>query len=165
MVSYQGTYEFFNNAFAFPEEVYKPATIMGKYPKNSVMWYIDKYHPKFAFIVKKAQMDMRMGDPQFLGTVFLPVEESIDEDSMLNMDVNTANKIVRYTYMRGLFPRNVLYSSPYQQLQSSMDGSYIWATITDKNIMVLNYTTPVLHWDIVLDNGVIHVVGGVLNKA
>jgi len=164
MVSYQGTYEFLNNDFAFPESVYKPKVEMASYPKNTVMWYIDSYHPKFAFIVKKAQMDMRMGDPQFQGTVFLPLEESIDEDSILNMDMNTANKIVRYTYMRGLFPRRVLYTSPYQQLQSSMDGSYIWATITDKDIMMLNYIRPVVHWDIVLDNGMIHVISGLLNK-
>jgi hypothetical protein len=164
MVSYQGTFEFFNNTFAFPEEVYKPKVVMGSYPKNTVMWYIDTYHPKFAFIVKKAQMDMRMADPQFLGTVFLPLEESIDEDSLLNMDMNTANKIVRYTYMRGLYPRRVIYTSPYQQLQSSMDGAYIWATITDKNIMVLNYTIPVVYWDITLDNGMIHVIDGVLNR-
>ena len=52
MVSYQGTFEFFNNSFAFPEEVYKPKVVMAKYPKNSVMWYIDTYHPKFSFIVK-----------------------------------------------------------------------------------------------------------------
>jgi uncharacterized surface protein with fasciclin (FAS1) repeats len=80
------------------------------------------------------------------------------------MDMNTANKIVRYTYMRGLYPRRVIYTSPYQQLQSSMDGAYIWATITDKNIMVLNYTIPVVYWDITLDNGMIHVIDGVLNK-
>jgi hypothetical protein len=100
----------------------------------------------------------------FLGTVFLPLEDSLDEDSMLNMDMNTANKIVRYTYMRGLFLGKVLYTSPYQQLQSSMDGSYIWATVTDKNIMMLNYTTPVIYWDIVLDNGIIHIVKNLLNK-
>jgi len=164
MVSLQGTVEFFNNEFAFPEAAYRPCPIVKTYQEGTVMWYIDKYHPKFAFLVKTARLDWRMDDPQFQGTVFLPLEESIQEDGILNTDPNTAIKTVRYHFMNGLFPRDVLYTSPYQQLQPSMDGNYIMATITDKNEMILNYTTPIIYYDVLLKNGIIHIVSQLLNR-
>jgi uncharacterized surface protein with fasciclin (FAS1) repeats len=164
MVSHQGTYEFFNNEFAFPESAYRPCPLIKTYQEGTVMWYIEKYHPKFAFLVKTSRLDYRMDDPQFQGTVFLPLEESIVQDEIINADANTATKIVRYHFMNGLFPRDVLYTSPYQQLQPSMDGNYIMATITDKGAMILNYTTPILYYDIQLSNGIIHIVSQLLDR-
>lgn len=162
MVSYQGTYEFFDNRFTYPEAVYRPAPALKTYPKESVMGYLERHHPKFAFLVKRARLDWNMADTQFKGTVFVPREESIVEAEILNMDINTARKIVKYHFMIGLFPKNVLYTSPYQQLQSTVKGSYIWAMIDARGEMYLNFTTPVLRFDIFLENGIIHHIGNLL---
>lgn len=162
MVSYQGTYEFLDNKFTYPESVFKPNPEIKKYPENSVMWYIEKFHPKYAMIVKKAKLDWQMADPQFRGTVFLPLEKSLNDDNILNMDINTARKIVKYHFMVGIFPKDVLYTSKYQQLQSTIKGHYIWAYITDKNVLVLNNTTPVIFFDIKLNNGIIHIIPNLL---
>jgi uncharacterized surface protein with fasciclin (FAS1) repeats len=163
MVSCQGTFEFYDDAFAYPESVFRPVpAIKESYPENSVMWYINKFHPKFAFLIKRARLDRQMGDPEFNGTVFLPLEDSILEDDIVNMDTNTARKIVKYHFMMGFFPKNVLFTSPYQQLQSTMKGSFIWAQMPTPDSMLLNFSTPIVYYDIKMVNGIIHIIHNLL---
>lgn len=164
MASYQGTYEFFDFAFATPENVFRNSIMdiscrdCSNYPSKTIMHYLNLYHPKFAFIVKKARLDWKLSDLQFQNTIFVPVEESLNEDIIKNLDTNTAIKIVRYHILKGLFPKNVLYTSSYQQLQSSMDGNYIWAIISDSNKMILNYDSLVVQFDFLFPNGIIHII-------
>jgi uncharacterized surface protein with fasciclin (FAS1) repeats len=78
------------------------------------------------------------------------------------MDINTARKIVKYHFMTGIFPKNVLYTSNYQQLQSTIKGSYIWSQISQEGNMILNFTTPIIFFDIYLNNGIIHIINNLL---
>jgi uncharacterized surface protein with fasciclin (FAS1) repeats len=161
MTSLQGTFEFFNNEFCQPNRVFDVQPLIETYAEQSVMWYINKFHPKYAYLIKRARLDQIMSDPQFNGTVFVPLEKSINESELLNMDINTARKIVKYQFMAGLFPKNVLMTSKYQQLQSTIKGSYIWAEIVQDQ-MFLNFTTPILFFDINMKNGIIHVINNLL---
>jgi len=163
MVSYQGTYEFLDNKFAYPESVFRPQPVVKTYPENTVMWYLDQFHPRFAMIVKKSRLDWQMADAQFRGTLFLPLDRTIDENAVLNMDANTARKIVKYHMMTGFFPRNVLYTSQFQQLQTTIKGYSIQAYVSDQNKMILNLNTPIIYFDILLTNGVIHIITNLLN--
>lgn len=162
MVSYQGTYEFFDNAFTYPENVLRPRPLIKTYPEHSVMWYLERFHPKYAFIVKLARLDWQMADASFRGTLFVPLEDSLNENEILQMDISTARRIVKYQFMVGLFPKDVLYTSPYQQLQSTIKGAYITASIQRPGEMVLNYTTPIVFYDILLTNGIIHIISKML---
>lgn len=162
MVSYQGTYEFLDNKFTYPETVFRPNPIIKSYNENSVMWYINTFHPKFAMIIKKSRLDWHMADIQFRGTIFLPLERSIDENAILNMDINTARKIVKYHFMTGLYPKDVLFTSTFQQLQTTIKGYSIQAYISDKGFMILNNNTPIIHYDIQLNNGIIHIIPNLL---
>jgi len=161
MVSLQGTFEFYDDKFCQPNNVFRVNPIIQSYSIESVMWYINKFHPKFAYLIKLARLDQIMADSQFHGTVFAPLEKSLNEAQLLNMDINTARKIVKYHFMMGLFTKAVLYTSNYQQLQSTIKGSYIWAEIVNQE-MFLNFTTPILHFDIFLNNGIIHIINNLL---
>lgn len=158
MVSNQGTFEFFNQSFASPEEVFRPKAMKVTYKDNSIMWYIEKFHPKFSYIAKLSKLDWQMSDIQFRGTLFLPLEDSIDENYLFSMDINTARRFIKYHLMVGLFPKSVLFTSPCQQLQSTIKGNTILAMITGPDIMVLNNQIPIVYFDIPLNNGIIHII-------
>jgi len=159
MVSYQGTFEFFDNRFLAPSEVLPtlPPKII-TYPKDSIMYYLEQYHPKFAFIAKKAKMDWYLASESLRSTLFLPTDESISESILLNLDINTSRRIIKYHLMSGLFPSYVLKTSPYQELFTTIKGSSItWIMYSDSEIY-LNNQIPILSMDHYYNNGIIHII-------
>jgi uncharacterized surface protein with fasciclin (FAS1) repeats len=158
MVSYQGTFEFFDDAFCFPENAYPKRVENVTYPSNSITGYIVQHHPKFAYILKLSKLDGQMADQQFRGTIFLPLEDSIPDEYLPNMDTNTARRIVKYHFMVGLFPKEVLFTSPCQQLQTTMKGQMIMAMMPSSDSMVLNNYIRILQFDILQTNGIIHII-------
>jgi uncharacterized surface protein with fasciclin (FAS1) repeats len=157
MVSYQGICEFYNNDYLNPINVFKTDPKKINYPENSIMDYLEKKHKKFAFIAKLAKLDWYLSDIMLRSTLFLPLEESINENILLNMDINTARRIIKYHLMTGLFPFKVINTSPYQELQSTIKGSTI-TCILYNNLYVLNNDNPIIHVDINLNNGLIHII-------
>jgi hypothetical protein len=132
------------------------------YPPNTVMDVLSKHHPKFAYMVKKAKLAEQFGDLQFRGTIFAPHEESLDEKTIMNMDINTCRTLVKYHFMVGFFPKDVLNQSFYQQLQPALASQQIRAALVqnEKNerFLVLNNEVPILHYGDMLRNGYIHVI-------
>ena len=63
--------------------------------------------------------------------------------------------------MTGLFPQNVLLTSPYQQLQTTIKGSTITAFYHPPQLY-LNDNIPILHYDIQCNNGLIHIISNML---
>jgi len=164
MVSHQGTCQFFDNRFAYPEAVLRPAPrVVDAAPPDTIMGFLKRHHPRFAFVVERARLDRLLADLQARYTVFAPPDEALDEGALLNMDTNTARKIVKYHMMAGAFPSNVLLTSPYQQLTTTIKGYSIYATIDREAGLILNFTIPVVAFDAVLSNGVVHAIGGLLN--
>lgn len=159
MVSFQGTFEVFDDSsFLSMESVYRPTPVIKTYSPHSVMGYLQQNHPKYAYLVKLAQLDWQMADVQFRGTVWVPQETFIQEDSLYNMDINTARKIVKYHLMMGLFPKKSLATSLYQQLQTSIKGSMITA-FWDQSVLCLNTSqTYVVEFDKILSNGMVHII-------
>lgn len=163
MVSHQGTYQFFDNSFAYPEAVLRPAPrIVDTAPADTIMGFLKRHHPRFAFVVERARMDRLLADLQARYTVFAPPDDAFEEGALLNMDTNTARKIVKYHMMAGAFPSAVLLTSPYQQLQTTTKGYSIYATIDREAGLVLNFTVPVVAFDAVLSNGIVHAIAGSL---
>ena len=131
--------------------------------KSSLMYYLEQKHPKFTQIVKMANYSGKLSDLQFRGTLFLPKEESIDENTLKNFDINTSRKFVEYHLMTGFFPQSVLMTSPYQQLQNLIRGQYITAGIyilkkTGKETLVLNNSSYVEEFDIRTKNAFVHII-------
>lgn len=153
MVSYQGTCEFYDNSFLYPSNILPTQTKLITYPENSIMAFLQKNNPKFAFIAKTAKLDQYLASELLRSTLFLPKEESIQESILLNMDISTARRIIKYHLMTGLFPIQTLITSPYQQLQSTIKGSSILCYLQN-NILYLNDGNPILREEI-LKNGII----------
>jgi uncharacterized surface protein with fasciclin (FAS1) repeats len=131
--------------------------------KTSLMYYLQKKHPKFTQIVTMANYIGKFSDLQFRGTLFLPKEESIDENILGNFDINTSRKFIEYHLMSGFFPQSILMTSPYQQLQNYIRGQYITAGIyilqkTGKETLVLNNSSYVEEFDIRTKNAFIHII-------
>jgi hypothetical protein len=154
MVSMQGVYPFFDYEFAEPAKVLGVGACPLTYPQDSLMGFLQKNAPTYAFLVKTARLDWQLADPSFRGTVFLP--DTINENVVLNADVDTARRIVKYHLMIGYFPKDVLFTSPYQQLQTSIKSQTIRAVIQGPSTLMLNENVYVTEFDRWCLNGVIH---------
>jgi len=152
MVSYQGTCEFFDFTALFPPN---PSPVITSYPEHSVMYYLQQHHATFAYIAKLAKMDGYLANDTLRSTLFLPLESSFPENILLNMDINVARRIIKYHLMTGLFPYDVLLTSPYQELQTTIKGSTIVCMYYDSRLY-LNNMNPIIKSDIRLKNGIIH---------
>ena len=73
------------------------------------------------------------------------------------MDINTLRTIVKYHMMNSFVPNTLLFSSPYQQLQSGIPGQYIKSRIIDNEI-VLNNNVDIIEYEIRMKNGFIHKI-------
>lgn len=155
MVSLQGVCPFFDYEFTYPENVVPTPQKIITYPPDSIMSFIEKQSPLFAFLVKKARLDWTFASPENRITIFLPLH--LNEQNVMNADINTARRIVKYHLMMGFFPRNVLETSPYQQLTSSIKGETILARL-DRLGMILNDRSRVIEWDLSFFNGFIHLI-------
>lgn len=152
----QGVYPFFDYEFTYPSRVLHQEPQAKTYPKDSIMGFVQDHFPLFAFLVKTARLDWQLADPQFRGTLFLP--HNLEKNVVLNADINTARRIVKYHLMIGFFPKDVLFTSPFQELQTSIKGQMIRAVIQGPSQLLLNSNTSVLHFDHWCQNGVIHLV-------
>jgi len=124
---------------------------------DTLMHYIEENNPTFAYMVKKARLSQIFGDLQFRGTIFLPEESCLDKNIIMNMDINTLRSIVKYHMMNSFVPNTLLFSSPYQQLQSGIPGQYIKSRIIDNEI-VLNNNVDIIEYEIRMKNGFIHKI-------
>lgn len=156
MVSMQGVYPFFDYEFTEPAKVLGIPPQPKTYPPDSIMGFLERHYQLFAFLVKTARLDWQMADPNFRGTLFLP--EKISENVVMNADIDTARRIVKYHLMIGFFPKDVLFTSPYQELQTSIKGQMIRAVIQGPNHLLLNTDAHVVRFDQWCQNGVIHII-------
>jgi len=156
MVSMQGVYPFFDYGFAYPQEVLRKKPVAKTYPANSVMGFLQAHYPSFAFLVRTARLDQQLADPMDRCTVFVP-EQLPPEDVLVRMDIDACRRFVKYHMMQGVFPKQVLFTSPFQQLQSTIKGEWLRAVIQGPNQLLVNQS-PVLSFDHTLQNGIVHVV-------
>ena len=136
-----------------------------EYHPECLMAYLNANHPKFTKIVQNTNYyEGIFSDLQFRGTVFVPKEDSIDENLLSNMDINFCKRFVDYHTMDGFFPKNVLMTSPFQKLQSKIKGQTITAAIYKMSpteelySIVLNQGSIVETFDIRLKNAFVHII-------
>lgn len=132
-------------------------------PENSLMYYLQENNPIFTKIVKMANYVGIFSDLQFRGTLFLPKEESLEELDIGNMDINSCRKFIEYHYMEGFYPKTILLTSPYQQLQTKIKGQSITAGLyinkkNNEQTLLLDKTSFITEFDIRLKNAFIHLI-------
>jgi len=172
MVSYQGTFQPFDDSsfLACPPPFSRSRSDvqLRTYPSATISGYLQKYHPKFMFLVQLSKLDWQMADPSFRGTLFVPRENSIDESSLLVMDQSRARLIVKYHLLTdGTFPREVLSTSLFQQLETAVPGSPILAFWDQDRDAPSSFSERLclntsLNWvdefDIACSNGLVHCI-------
>ena len=132
-------------------------------PNDSLMYYLEDEHPTFTKLIKMANYVGLFSDLQFRGTLFLPTEESLEKLNLGNFDINSSKKLIDYHLMEGFYPKSILMTSPYQQLQTKIKGQYITASLymirqNGEQTLVLNNTSYINKFDIRLKNGFIHII-------
>jgi uncharacterized surface protein with fasciclin (FAS1) repeats len=151
--------------------MYKFTDIRGKYPievytKNSIMDVIDK-HPDFTiftYIIKLAEMDKLLDSKQANFTIFAPADSSIKhipQSKFLNMDVGEARTIVQSSIQDNRIPKELLQDSPAAYFYTLSPQNRLFITNIDGNTRI-NNDVNVIHFDINCNNGLIHVVDGLL---
>lgn len=131
--------------------------------ENTLMYYLQENNPLFSEIVKMANYVGVLSDLQSRFTLFLPREESLQQLDIGNMDINSSRKLVEYHLMDGFYPKNVLLTSPYQQLQSKIKGQYITAALyinkkNNEQTLLLDETSHIHEFDIRVKNAFIHII-------
>lgn len=156
MTSFQGTFQVFDDT-SFLSIQGKP--IKETYKENTIISFLIKNHPKFAYIIQRAQWDWKLSDTNSKFTLFVPLEESISDDFLLTIDINTAINILKRHLMDGIFPKRVLETSIFQELQMKRGINELYL---QNNQFIINNYIKIIYMDIKLQNGFIHIIDSLL---
>ena len=139
-----------------------------EYKKGSIMYLIEN-HPdfsKFCYIIKLAVMDDVLDNLQANFTLFVPSDSelkyrSVPEDFYVNMDQGTARHIVLSSLLDSRIPSVLIKDSPATYFITKDPPNRLFITNINDNTRINNLFN-VIHFDIVCNNGIIHVVNGLI---
>ena len=162
MVSLQVVYPFFD--YGFIDDV--PATpafqVVNHYDENSIMDLLQKHHRKMAFIAKTARLDVYLSEPSLRCTLLVPPESTLSDNMLISLDIDSARRFLKYHLLIGIFPKDVILTSVYQKIQTSIKGEMIIARISHDSECVLNDISVITRWNIGATNGYIHLISSPL---
>ena len=153
--------------------MYSVRDLRGKFPTKEpcpgTIWAMlvsDPRFTRFRYIVEKAGMQSFFNDPLANYTVFVAADSSLNkyEDVISNMDTLTCRRTLQNSVVRRRLPSEVLKDSPMYYLYTFPSG-YSTERINIQNLegkTLVNGGTCVLEWDILLKNGIVHIVDGLL---
>lgn len=162
MVSLQGVYPFFDYGFIDDVPAVPALQVMNHYYENSIMDHLQKHHPKMAFIAKTARLDIYLSEPSLRCTLLVPPESTLSDKMLISLDINSARRFIKYHLLIGIFPKDVLLTSVYQKIQTSIKGEMIIARIDQDSKCVLNDVSFITRWNIGATNGYIHFISSPL---
>lgn len=142
-----------------------PAKVAPARPRNS-LWGALQTNPKFsAFrsIVERAKMEGILNDPQTDLTLFVPSDDYLDPPPgyLENMDMLTARKLVQFATLNRKISLALVRASPVIQLVTKLPANKLYVTTLNCRT-VLNGGAVLLHGDVEVDNGMIHVVDRIM---
>lgn len=166
MVSYHGYWSYHNIIQAEPIEKerkfrIKPDTISGFLHTSNDFTF-------FSWLIKKAEMEMKMGHEQFDSTLFLVKDEDIKkqmgpnaEDFFVQLDKNTAYHILYSHLLDKKIHKRTLMSQRLTKLFTKNDKKQIMF-LNNNGDVSLNNIARLVQEDIILSNGVIHIIDHLL---
>lgn len=136
--------------------------------KDTIL-YILENEPRltlFRYLVKVAGMDDFFNSTSTSVTVFIPTDELITEyeNTILNIDPNTARKIVNFSTVPKKISKNGLRNGMYY-LHTKSDGNRLLVDSTSEEIILNKNTSSqvnVVATNISAINGYIHITNGLL---
>ena len=160
MVSYHGYFQYQHIIQADPIEKKEVCRI----PENTISGYLHN-HPEyrlFTWMIKKAEMELKMGDQQFDATLFVVNDKDLlkqfgSDDFFVNMDKNQAYNILYAHLLNKKIHKKTLMSQRLTKIYTKNEKTQI-IFLNNYGDITLNNMSKLIKEDIRLQNGVIHVV-------
>lgn len=148
----------FENSFLYENKDFqKPKN--PEYDTNSLFGYLQKKHPKWFTIIQKAN---RLNFFQYKSyTMFIPIEQSIPIELITQMDRQTALTLFNYHTLEGMFDKDVLETSRFQNLVTLIPGRDIYLTSV-YGINTLNKNVEILEYNQLFDKVIVHSISSLL---
>lgn len=119
----------------------------------------------FAEIVDKARLTGILSDIQSNYTLFVPsnsyLKKKYSKEYIDNIDIGLARRLVNFSMMNRVIDKSLLQSSPVS-IFPTIDRSNSMKIDTISGTTRLPNCVSVIHWNHPADNGLIHVVDGLL---
>jgi uncharacterized surface protein with fasciclin (FAS1) repeats len=152
--------------------MYNLVDYRGCFPKKSFndnsLTGIIKKHPdftKFAYILKLANMEDIYNSPQANFTVFVPSDQTLsnlNNDIFINMDSSFAKHFIKASTLDRIITSELLSDSPASYFVTrSLQNKLFISNIND--VIKINNNINVIHKDMKTDNGLIHVIDGLIS--
>lgn len=159
-----GSFQYFDNTFLWDRADYRKPTLT-EYPSSTLFGYLQTHHPKWLLVLQRAQRQDLFGFQPYASsfTMFVPMEESLDDNMIVNLDKSQACQMFDYHTLRGKYAVNVLNTSKFQHLNTLIDGQYIYYMSTqDGEGGILNRRETIVEKDKVFGNVIVHILSGLL---
>ena len=155
MAYLNGTFQYFDNSFLYqPQDYRKP--IVKQYSPDSLFGYLQQYHPKWFMIMEKAhRLDYFFQDSY---TMFIPQEESLDEEFMLTFDRQTALQLFNYHTTKGFYEKANLETSKFQYINTLIQGGDPIFVISNGQNITLNNNACIIKYNIQFGNIILHII-------
>lgn len=164
MAYMNGTFQYMDNSFLWERRDDRKMS-MPIYDEGTVLQYLESKHPKWFTILQKAGrchlLDTQYAHNTF--TMFIPVEQSIQEDDVLDMDRNTAYRVINNHMLKGIYEKETLQTSRVQTLNTLTVGEPIFCTTFSDGTCVLNEGTTIVHPDIRVGDIIVHIISNMLS--
>lgn len=147
-----GAYQYFDDSFL-------QNTLDFQKPKShsfidNLSVFMEEHHPYWWWIMKKAKRDMFFQrDNLHAYTMFVPINRTFNTQDLMNFDINFCLTLFNRHVLRGFINKEVLESSPIQQLTTLEYGE----TLFFDNGM-LNNEWEIIKYDVQIDNLTIHLI-------
>jgi hypothetical protein len=164
MVSYHGYFQYQNIIQAEPIQ----KKVVCQIKEDTISGFL-KNHPNFrlfSWIIKKADMELKMGHELFDSTLFVVDDDYLlkqfgSEDFFINLDKNEAYNILYAHLLNRKIHKKTLESQRLTKLFTKNEKTQIYFLNNYGNI-TLNNMANLIQEDIRLSNGVIHVIDRLL---
>ena len=138
-----------------------------QYTENYLMYHIDKNpdFTKFNYMVKLAKLETMYDGYQSNFTIFIPSDALISklgEDIFLNMDQNTAKKIVKSSTLKEKIPIELLEDCKATYVYTIDIPNRLFIS-NIRNETFINNNSKVVYANMMATNGIIHVVDNLLH--
>lgn len=132
---------------------------------NNILSFLsnNKGFDKFLALVKTAKLEGMLCDMKNALTIFVPRDESIDLpiEYFQTMSIHTAKMIVLFSTLFKSLNFTVLSSSPSIRFNTKLPSNLL-KVITINGKTTLHGCTTITKPDILLDNGIVHIVDNLL---
>lgn len=152
MAYFVGAYQYFDNKFLYDhQDLHKPEK--KEYLPGTLLHFLKTNFPQWYLIMEKAGR-LDFFDSVGSYTLFVPNAQS---QLILSYDRQAALQTFNTHTLKGFYDKEVLETSAFQYLNTLIDGKPILYT-TNNDIGVINRTNPILQYNLVFDNVIVHVI-------